>query len=377
MNQMNHYNELNTGERITLSCRRIFESYGYTHFKMSKFERYDLYAQNKDFLLSENIITFTDIGGKLMALKPDVTMSIIKNSDYRPGGATEKYYYNESVYRTKADTHSFGELLQTGVECIGDVGEYETAEILMMAVRSLAAVADNYVLDVSHMGVVTSVLSRLDMGDEEKHELIKCISEKSVHGVARIADGAGISEEMKNALSLIIECSGPIAECAVKLKEAFDGFGINQGVDELCSLASRLSASGLDKNVRLDFSVVYDRAYYNGIVFRGFVEGVPERVLSGGRYDLLLARMGKRGGGIGFAIYADSLLRLDRSRKIPYTDVLILYSDSDDVSTLCAAVEGFISEGKTVLTAKNVPERREFGRIVRFNEGKLTEVETK
>ncbi len=377
MKQMNNYNELNADERITLSCRRIFEGYGYTHFKMSKFERYDLYAQNKDFLLSENIITFTDMGGKLMALKPDVTMSIIKNSDYRPGGATEKYYYNESVYRTKADTHSFGELLQTGVECIGDVGAYETAEILMMAVRCLGSVAERYVLDVSHMGVVNSLFAMIDAGDEEKRELIKCIGEKSVHGARRICDEAGVPESIKNAVATLIECSGPIAESAAILKSALSELGTLEGVDELCCLASMLSASGLHENVRLDFSVVYDRAYYNGIVFRGFVEGAPERVLSGGRYDLLLARMGKRGGGIGFAVYADSLLRLDRSRKVPHTDVLILYSEGEDVGALCAAVEGLIEEGKTVLTAKAVPERRTFGKTVRFAEGKLTEVETK
>ena len=58
----------------------VFESYGYRQFRMSKFEEYDLYVRNKDFLLSDKIITFNDTNGKLMALKPDVTLSIIKNS---------------------------------------------------------------------------------------------------------------------------------------------------------------------------------------------------------------------------------------------------------------------------------------------------------
>jgi ATP phosphoribosyltransferase regulatory subunit len=67
-------------EKIAFRLRSLYNRYGYTQYKMSKFEEYDLYARNKDFLLSENVITFTDLSGKLMALKPDVTLSIVKNS---------------------------------------------------------------------------------------------------------------------------------------------------------------------------------------------------------------------------------------------------------------------------------------------------------
>ena len=37
--------------------------YGYIQYKMSKFEPYDLYVQNKSFLVSEDILTFTDADG--------------------------------------------------------------------------------------------------------------------------------------------------------------------------------------------------------------------------------------------------------------------------------------------------------------------------
>ena len=72
-------------ELVAFDLRSLYSSYGYTKYKMSKFEEYDLYARNKDFLISENVITFTDLSGKLMALKPDVTLSIVKNSGRLPG----------------------------------------------------------------------------------------------------------------------------------------------------------------------------------------------------------------------------------------------------------------------------------------------------
>lgn len=41
---------------------------------MSRFEEYDLYVRNKDFPISDRIITFSGEGGKRMALKPDATL---------------------------------------------------------------------------------------------------------------------------------------------------------------------------------------------------------------------------------------------------------------------------------------------------------------
>ena len=85
-------------ERAVFELRSLYQKYGYRQYKMGKFEEYDLYVRNKDFLVSDGIITFTDTNGRLMALKPDVTLSIIKNSTDAPG-CLHKVYYNENVYR--------------------------------------------------------------------------------------------------------------------------------------------------------------------------------------------------------------------------------------------------------------------------------------
>ena len=71
---------LKSDESAAFALRSLYKSYGYCHYKMSKFEEYALYIKNKDFLVSDGIITFTDTSGKLLALKPDVTLSIINNS---------------------------------------------------------------------------------------------------------------------------------------------------------------------------------------------------------------------------------------------------------------------------------------------------------
>ncbi|MBO5926630.1 MAG: hypothetical protein J6Q38_03630, partial [Clostridia bacterium] len=64
---------LSQEEYISLTLRSLYSGMGYQKYRMSKFEEYDLYVKNKDFLVSDSVITFTDTNGKLLALKPDVT----------------------------------------------------------------------------------------------------------------------------------------------------------------------------------------------------------------------------------------------------------------------------------------------------------------
>ena len=101
-------NILRSDEQTIFRLRGLYENYGYRRFKMSKFEAYDLYVRNKDFLVSDRMITFTDARGVLMALKPDVTLSIIKNTrENEPG--PRKVYYNETVYRSGKGDEGFQE----------------------------------------------------------------------------------------------------------------------------------------------------------------------------------------------------------------------------------------------------------------------------
>ena len=48
---------LTSEERTLLKLRALYRQYGYAQYRMSKFEEYDLYAGNKDFLVSENVLT--------------------------------------------------------------------------------------------------------------------------------------------------------------------------------------------------------------------------------------------------------------------------------------------------------------------------------
>ena len=118
---------LKKDEQAIFLLRKLYQNYGYQSYKMSRFEEYDLYVRNKDFLVSDQVITFSDKSGKLLALKPDVTLSIIKNAGKTTDGV-QRVYYNENVYRVDPQTRAFREIMQTGLECIGDLKDADVAD---------------------------------------------------------------------------------------------------------------------------------------------------------------------------------------------------------------------------------------------------------
>ena len=153
-------NILKNEERAVFALRALYKNYGYSPFKMSKFEEYDLYVRNKDFLVGDSVITFNDTDGKLLAMKPDVTLSIIKNT-VDEDNVKRKVFYNENVYRVSPKTHRFKEIMQTGIECIGDIDITDVYEVVFLAAKSLSLISPDFVLDISHLGIHSSILDEI------------------------------------------------------------------------------------------------------------------------------------------------------------------------------------------------------------------------
>ena len=139
-------------ERASFALRALYEAAGCRKYHMGRFEEYGLYQENRSFLSSEQVITFTDLDGRLLALKPDVTLSIAKTAQPAPG-ETLRYYYHENVYRPSAESHTFQEISQMGLEMLGAVGEAQVQQAVRLAAQSLAQLGAAWVLEVSHMGL--------------------------------------------------------------------------------------------------------------------------------------------------------------------------------------------------------------------------------
>ena len=341
-------------ERFGLILQNLYRSYGYIPYKMSRFEEYDLYVRNKDFLVSDQIITFSDRSGRLLAMKPDVTLSIVKNAPEKCG-VVQKVYYQENVYR------DYREILQTGLECVGDLGEYEIAEVVLLAVKSLQQLGNRWVLDISHMGLLAAVLNGSGLRLEEQNQAMEYLHRKNDHQLKALC-GDGQAWEK---LSAIAACRGG-KEALEQITSVLTTEEEQRELQQLQGLWEILEAAGCGDSVRLDFSVGNNMGYYSGVVFRGYLEGIPASVLSGGQYDKLPQKMGRNAKAIGFAVYLDLLE--NREEEAFDVDTLILHDGSADPLTLTAAAEEAAATG-TVLVTRELPDGRNWKHLRRFEKG--------
>lgn len=297
---------LRSEERAIFSLRRLYSENNYKYFKMGKFEEYDLYSENKDFLVDDGIITFNDTDGRLLALKPDVTLSIIKNSKENSG--VGRYYYNENVYRI-AETGNYKEIMQTGIECIGDVGIPQVFEVVLLALKSLETLNGDFILDLSHQGFVNAVLAQYDIKD--KKAVLTAINEKNPDALK----GLNVPTELSVLTTTFSDTASALKE-AESIAESDEA---KAALSELKAVCDYCENAGYGDKINIDFSISNSTGYYSGVVMLGYIGGIAERVLSGGQYDLLLRKMHRNQGAIGFAVYLDTLERLNETESADKT----------------------------------------------------------
>jgi len=369
--EMNHL-PLGFIEKAMFSLRSLYKSYGYSQYQMNKFEEYDLYAKNKDFLISENVITFTDTDGKLMALKTDVTLSIVKN-DSDKGNALRKLYYNENVYRVSKGSHGFREILQVGLECLGNIDDYCISEVVMLAAESLRCISDDSILSISHLGLLSAFLDAIGMPQESKDTALLFIGEKNLHELAQLCRQCCVSEENSNLLRQLIAISGSPAEVLPKIQELI-GCVMDPAAANCLLRVLPTFEETIGNMLRIDFSVVDDIHYYNGIVLKGFIHGIPGSVLSGGQYDKLMKKMRKSAGAIGFAVYMDMLEYLDSEIPAYDVDTVFLYESGTPISQIRAAIKKLPTHS-SILVQTQVPDHIQYRQLLKLCNGEVVILE--
>ena len=347
-------------EAMEHALRRLYTAYGYRPYKMSKFEPYDLYLQNRSFVTGGHILTFTDTDGRLMALKPDVTLSVIKN--YR--GGQQKICYHENVYRDTGASHEFREIPQAGLECIGTIDLYTQLEVLTLAAESLRLISDPAILDLAPVEFVNGLLAATGVSADVRRELMKYLHEKNAHNLGEICRRESVPEPLARVWQKIAHMYGSARQLLPELNGLCLNDQMRAAVADFGALCGMLQDTpGVSLN--LDFSILQDLAYYNGLVFKGYVPGVHAAILSGGRYGNLVRKLGKNAGAIGFAVYLDLLSQLPAPGRGLDADVLLLYGEGCSAADVMRQVRALRQEGLTV-RAQRADDGGHYGRVMRM-----------
>jgi ATP phosphoribosyltransferase regulatory subunit len=159
------------------------------------------------------------------------------------------------------------------------------------------------------------------------------------------------------------------------LTPMIDGDKMSSALKDLREIANLIAAYGLSDRLYLDFSIVSDVNYYDGISFKGYINGIPESVLSGGRYDRMLKRLGKKMGAIGFAVYLDRLERFESSSVEYDVDAVLLYDETVEPSDLLEAQRSLYEKYSTVMTARKIDPTLRVKTYFKLKEGGIKNLE--
>jgi len=359
---------LKPDERATLELRGLYEKYGYKKYKIGKFEEYSLYAANRDFLPGDKVLSFTDLDGRLLAMKPDVTLSVINNTRATKD-KSEKIYYIETVYRENRENHSFKEISQMGLEYLGKTDQHSVLEVMILAAKSLKTIDSDYLLEISQMQYTVHLLEALELQETVRMELLESIRTKNITGIAETARKAAFSETVTDILNQIPFLYGEMNQTIKKAKKMALNDQMRQDVEELQEYCSTLKSLGYAKNIQLDLSMVNDLDYYNGIVFRGYIRSLPGCVLAGGQYDNTMQQLGKTGGAVGFAIYLDELNKGKQSTAQYDVDAVLIYKKEDRMLDVAKAIQSLQKQGMTVRGETAIPEGLRYKERYRLQDG--------
>ncbi len=362
---INNY-DLNGEENVFFQLGKLYEKYGYVKLKMNKFEKYDFYVNNKYFLNSSGMITFTDINGDLLALKPDNTFSIAKS--LRVGSdEVKKIYYHDDVYRVCRKTKLYHKIMQYGVECIGGIGLYNLCEVVGLAADSLKNISRNSVLNISHLGVILSLLENFDVEETQQFELFKFIEDKNIKGIQTVCSIMEIPDEIVAQILSLVSAYGPVEVVVPKLKQTIKDSNALRFLDELEYIVKVVQRQ-VDTKIIIDMSITMGYMnYYDGIIFKGFVKDISSNVIMGGQYNKLMKSFNRSIDAVGFAIYLDYVGRKENKGKHDI-DIFVLYNDNDDVDLVYDKVRSLINEGNTVLAGKNVDKSLRAKAVMNFSE---------
>lgn len=345
-------------ESIISQLSALYRQYGYRRYKPSCFEEYTLYQENKDFLIGKNVITFSDLNGKLMAMRPDVTLSLVRHSDISDR-LTEKFFYNEKVYRQFAGGRNYKEISQTGAEVVGAIDGAVVGELTILICKTLEAISDNYIIDISHMGFTEGLLNEFPA---HRNRLCEFLRTKNLHDFYALASREMYPEKLKNAFEMTVNACGSPQRALKSAKSAILNSTMRDAMDELYALFELLNEFGYAEKININFSATANADYYNGVIFNGYVKNIPHCVLTGGRYDKLIDKFGKCGGAIGFALYLGETERYF-AKDSDSVDYVVIYDKKTQIQALKIAQKLF-TDGASVRISAGIPDGLAFKELI-------------
>ncbi|KGP75274.1 ATP phosphoribosyltransferase [Desulfosporosinus sp. Tol-M] len=281
---------------------------------------------------------FFDREGRILALRPELTMPIARLVSTRMRGADLplRLCYSADVYRNTMVRHR--EFRQVGVELIGSDQELADAEVIALAVQAIAGLGlKNYQFNLGHMGIFSGLMLEAGVNEGMQAKLEEALARKDMVGVESWVSLSGLPERVQELLLRLPHFHGG-EEILDEVLLWSERSAIREAVESLRRIYRYLHDFGVQANVALDLGILRGFSYYTGAVFEGYVSGMGFPVVEGGRYDTLYADFGVPQPATGFAIHLGNLLEQFPLPPVEGAEILVYGSDAEKIIRQCQAL---------------------------------------
>lgn len=319
--------------------REVLQRYAFVEYDGPPLEHLDLYRQKSGGELVGQLYSFTDKGGREVALRPEMTPTLARMVAAKANALRKpvRWFSIPQLFRyEKQQRGRLREHFQLNADIVGESSVAADAELVAVAldvIRSfgltpadvVARVSDRRLLEALLLdaavpgSALPAVFAAIDKRAREPAAVSREKLEAAV-GSSNVADRVEAILECRDVASLVRRFSGVVSAA--------------EHIERMRQYLVYVAALGFGDWVRLDLSIVRGLAYYTGIVFELFdTAGELRAICGGGRYDTLLATVGGAdlpalGFGMGDVVLGDLL----RSRKLipvamPRTDYWVAADD--------------------------------------------------
>lgn len=321
--------------------RKIYKELGYREIITPTIEYYDVFNFASQPIAQEMMYKFTDNNGRLLVLRPDGTtpVSRVVSTKLREEERPIKIFYNQNVFRINTDySGRKNEQCQSGIEIIGVDGVKADILYIETALQVLKSTGLNFKLEIGHVGFYKAIVDSLNLSDEDKETIRLYIESKSTSEI-KLKDTQAQIEKIYDIIRIIPQLFGSYEVIDKARILAGDNKKALDALDYLYKLYNIFDKAGYNENIIIDLGIVHEIDYYTGCVISGYVEGIGENVLAGGRYNNLIANFGVDLPATGFAVNVNLIAKaLENAGVIcetPKADEIIHYA----LDNYCSVIE--------------------------------------
>lgn len=290
-------------EVVARRFSEAFAAWGYEPVETPVVERLDALESAVGSL--DDAFRLLDVDGRLLALRPDMTLPIARLVAARLTGEPGpfRFRYAAEVFREHESLRGQArEFSQVGVELVGAGGPAADAEMIAMLVEGLqAAGLTEFTVSIGTVAVFNAIVEAAGAPESWGAAVFSAAHEGNLVELDRLAAEPAVAREAGRALRKVPRIRGGF-EAIGQARDAAVGCSCDTALDELAETWRLLDSAGVSDFISIDFSVMRSFDYYTGLVAEAYVPGLGVPLGGGGRYDGVLAAYGAPRPSAGFAL---------------------------------------------------------------------------